>query len=151
MGLNETQSVVSAIANKGLYETKNLQLKELVDKLWLHALACAHCAKVISKEVSPGDAEKAFLKGLLDQWGFSADFVNIAKQHEWAKFAPKTGKELLIVNLADNLAHKIGFGFFDKDVSDLSGLSSTQLLEIAPGALDEIGEEVKRTVGELGL
>jgi len=143
-----------------------------VDKLWLHALACAHCAKVISKEVSPGDAEKAFLKGLihdvgatlllttgsiklfaflpqvlqagerfgptprcklfdalrskslgatanqktefdkaevensiyevhtsfgaalLDQWGFSADFVNIAKQHEWAKFAPETMKSV---------------------------------------------------------
>ncbi len=191
IGLKETQSVASAIANKGLYKTKSPQLKELMDKLWLHSLACAHCAKAISKKVLPGYAEKVFVKGLihdvggtlllkslgdtadkdtqfdtadlvnslyevhtsfgaalLERWAFSEDFVNIAKLHEWVEFPPETGKEVLIVNLADNLAHKIGYGFFDKDVSDLSDLQSTELLKIDPAILDGIGEEVKGVIEE---
>lgn len=191
IGLKEAQSVVSTLANKGLYQTKNPWLKGLLEKLWLHSLTCALCAKAIAKKVTPGDAEKVFVKGLihdvgatlllknlgessnqntkfnehdvvnniyevhasfgaslLDKWGFSNDFVKAAKIHEFAKFAPETEKEILIVNLADNLAHKIGYGFFNKDLLDWSNVQSAQLLEIASDALDEIGEEVKGEVSK---
>ena len=191
IGLKECQSIVSAIANKGLYETKNKQFKKLMDKLWEHSLACAHGAKIISKKVSPKDEEKAFMSGLihdigsvlllkslgeivspkttfdeadlinsiyevhtsfgatlLDKWEFAQDFVKIAKLHEWTRFDPEIEKDVLIVNLADNLAHKIGYGFFDKGEIDLPGLDSIKLLEIDPDVLDKIGEEVKTIMEE---
>ena len=37
IGLKEVQSVVSAIASKKLYKTNSPQLKEIMDKLWLHS------------------------------------------------------------------------------------------------------------------
>jgi len=191
IGLKECQNIVSAIANKDLYETKNKQFKKLMDKLWEHSLASAHGAKIISKKVSPKDVEKAFMSGLvhdigsvlllkslgeivspkttfdeadlinsiyevhtsfgatlLDEWEFSQDFVKIAKLHEWTKFDPETEKNVLIANLADNLAHKIGYGFFDKGEIDLPGLDSIKLLEIDPDVLDKIGEEVKTLMEE---
>ncbi|HDY89445.1 MAG TPA: HDOD domain-containing protein, partial [bacterium] len=191
IGLKECQHIVSTIANKSLYETKNRQFKKLMDKLWEHSLACAYGARIISKKVSPQDEEKAFLSGLihdigsvlllkslgeivppkttfdetylinsvyevhtsfgaylLEKWEFTQDFVRIAKLHEWTKFDPKTEKDVLIANLADNLAHKIGYGFFDKGEIDLAGLDSTKLLQIDTVALDEIGEEVKTMMAE---
>ena len=191
IGLKECQNIVSAIANKDLYETKNKQFKKLMDKLWEHSLASAHGAKIISKKVSPKDVEKAFMSGLihdigsvlllkslgeivspkttfdeadlinsiyevhtsfgaylLDEWEFSQDFIKFAKLHEWTKFDPETEKDVLIVNLADNLAHKIGYGFFDKGEIDLPGLDSIKLLEIDPDVLDKIGEEVKTLMEE---
>jgi len=191
IGLKECQGIVSAIANKALYETKNKQFKKLLDKLWEHSLACAYGARIISKKVPPQDEEKGFLSGLihdigsvlllkslgeivspkttfdetdlinsiyevhtsfgaylLEKWEFTQDFVRIAKLHEWTKFDLKTEKDVLIANLADNLAHKIGYGFFDKDEIDLAGLHSTKLLQIKTVALDEIGEELKTIMAE---
>ena len=191
IGHKESQSIVSVIANKGLYETKNKQFKKLMEKLWEHSLACAHGAKIISTKVSPKDVEKAFMSGLihdigsvlllkslgevvspkttfdeadlidsvyevhtsfgaylLDKWEFSKDFVSIAKLHEWTKFDPETEKDVLIVNLADNLAHKIGYGFFDKGEIDLAGLDSTKLLQISPDILEKIGQEVEKAMEE---
>jgi len=46
------------------------------------------------------------------------------------------------------LAHKIGYGFFDKGEIDLPGLDSIKLLEIDPDVLDKIGEEVKTLMEE---
>jgi len=191
IGLRECQSIVFAIANKGLYETKNKQFKKLMDKLWEHSLACAYGAKIISKKVSQKDAEKAFTCGLihdigsvlllkslgevvspkttfdeaelinsvhevhtifgaalLEKWGFTRDFVRVAKLHEWTKFDPETEKDVLIVNLADNLVHQIGYGFFDKGEIDLAGLDSTKLLQIGPDILEKMGQEVEKAIEE---
>lgn len=189
LGMSETQSIVSTIANKGLYETKNKLFKKIIDNLWLHSLSCAHSSKAISKKLSQTDIEKVFMMGLihdigsllllknlgenlsknktldeadlldniyevhttfgaalLEQWGFTKDFVRIAKLHEWAKFDPETEKEILIVNLADSLTHKIGYAFFDKKDVDFSSLESAKLLELDTDTLDKIGEEIKTTM-----
>ena len=191
VGLKEAQSVVSASANKSLYKTKNKYFKDLMDKLWLHSLACAYCAKALSKKVTQMDAEKVFLMGLihdigsvllikslgeiitdnktfdkadlidsvyeahtsfgaalLDQWEFAQEFVTIAEFHEWTKFDSKATKELLTINLADNMTYKIGYGFFDKEEIDLSDLESTKMLEIDLETLDKIGEETKTQMKE---
>lgn len=191
VGLKEAQSIVSAIANKSLYKTKNKYFKDLMDKLWLHSLACAYCAKALSKKITQMDAEKVFLMGLihdigsvllikslgeiiadnktfdkadlidsvyeahtsfgaalLDQWEFSQEFVTIAEFHEWTKFDSKATKELLTINLADNMTYKIGYGFFDKEEIDLSDLESKKMLEIDLETLDKIGEETKTQMKE---
>ena len=69
LGLKETMSVVMAIANKGLYETKNPHYRFLMDKLWAHAIATAFAAKVIAQQLKLGDADVYFLMGLTHDIG----------------------------------------------------------------------------------
>ncbi|MFC1532055.1 HDOD domain-containing protein [Thermodesulfobacteriota bacterium] len=189
LGIKECQSIVSAIANKSLYKTKDELFKALMERIWLHSLACAYSAKAISNKLGKKDGEKLFLMGLihdigkvlllkaldgtgsqgesldkddlmdsiqevhttfgaalLEQWGFTQEFIRIAKLHEWTKFDRETEKEVLIINMANNLARKIGYSFFDNDEVDLSALESAKLLEVAPDMLETIGEEVKEMV-----
>jgi HD-like signal output (HDOD) protein len=191
IGLKDVQDLVTAIANKSLYETKNRQLKQLLDKLWLHSLACGHAARLISEKTVRQFIPRAFLAGLvhdigsvlllkslgeiispkmeldqaelvnsvwevhtsfgsalLDKWDYSEDLVKLARLHEWTRFEPDTEKPVLIINLADNLTHSIGFGFFDKGEMDLTALDSTRLLEIDADTLDAIGQEVSALMSE---
>jgi HD-GYP domain-containing protein (c-di-GMP phosphodiesterase class II) len=69
LGLKETLNIVLAIANKNLYESKNVKFKILMDKLWVHALASAYGAKVIAKHLKLDDLEKYFLMGLTHDIG----------------------------------------------------------------------------------
>jgi putative nucleotidyltransferase with HDIG domain len=69
LGLKETMSAVMAIANKGLYETKNPHYRFLMDKLWAHAIATAYAAKLIARELNLGDADVYFLMGLTHDIG----------------------------------------------------------------------------------
>ena len=69
LGLKETLNIVMAIANKNLYESKNVKFKILMDKLWVHALACAYGAKLIARFLQLDDLEKFFLMGLTHDIG----------------------------------------------------------------------------------
>ena len=71
LGFKEAQNIVTAIANKNLYETKNNQFKMLMEKLWLHSLGCGYCARIIAKKLRLrfGDAEQIFLMGLIHDIG----------------------------------------------------------------------------------
>lgn len=69
LGLKETMSVVMAIANKSLYETKNPHYRFLMDKLWGHAIAAAYAAKLIAQQLRLGDADVYFLRGLTHDIG----------------------------------------------------------------------------------
>ena len=69
MGLKETLNIVTAIANKGLYESKNVKYKILMDRLWVHALACAYGSKLIAQTLKLDDLEKYFLMGLIHDIG----------------------------------------------------------------------------------
>jgi len=192
LGIKKTQSIVSAILNKNLYETKNEQFRLLMYKLWLHSLASAYCSRVIAKKLKIGDRDKLFLMGLihdigkpplikiisetipqdellnmgditiciqevhtsfggevLKAFGFPQEFIKIATQHEGPKFSATTEKEILMVNLASNIAHQIGYGLFDDEI-ELSNLESTKLLEIDPDELDTIVEETKKIMQNTG-
>jgi HD-like signal output (HDOD) protein len=86
LGLQEIKEIITTIANKSLYNTKNRQLKQLLDKLWLHSLACANAAKLISERVSQADGEKAFMGGLIHDIGSVlllkslGDFVSLGEK-----------------------------------------------------------------------
>jgi len=69
LGLKETLNIVMAIANKSLYSTDKVQYKILMDKLWVHSLACAYGSKLISQHLKIGDSEKLFLMGLTHDIG----------------------------------------------------------------------------------
>ena len=69
VGLRETQSIVLAIATKNLYRTDNNQLMILMEKMWLHSLACAHSSRSIAQKLRLADVERLFLMGLIHDIG----------------------------------------------------------------------------------
>jgi len=189
LGVNVTQSIVSAIAKKALYETKHPLIKTLMDKIWLHSLATAYCAREISKKISSVGYEKAYVKGLihdiggtlliknigesitgtahinidelltavfevhssfgaalLQKWKFSQDFIDVANMHEWNQYNEKTDKEVLIVNLADLLAYKIGYGFFTKELTEFSDMQSATLLKLNDSDLALICQKAEKSI-----
>jgi putative nucleotidyltransferase with HDIG domain len=71
MGLKETLNLIIAIANKSIYETDRVQFRILMDKLWVHSLACAYGSKLIAEHLKLDDSEKFFLMGLVHDIGKS--------------------------------------------------------------------------------
>lgn len=192
LGFKETQGIVSAIANKSLYNTKNDNMNMLMEELWLHSLACAYGSREIGKAIGFEEPESLFLMGLvhdigkvlllktfgdrsadgdmseltevaavvqdvhtsfggalLKRWGFADNFVKIATKHEGQEFESGTDKELLIINLANNLTRKIGYSLLDEEV-DLLDLDSAKHLNIEQNTLDKILEEVKKQIQSSG-
>ena len=69
LGDAETRNLIIAIANKSLYETKNKQFREVMERLWLHSLACAYATAHISKKLSLGNSENYFFMGIVHDIG----------------------------------------------------------------------------------
>ncbi len=69
LGIKETQSLVLAIANKGLYKTNSKHFSALLEKIWLHSLACAYLARAIADKRKLSDPERFFSIGLVHDIG----------------------------------------------------------------------------------
>jgi len=69
LGLKQTKSVVVAIANKGIYQTDNVEFKEILEKMWLHALACAYASRIIGTKLKQENVDDLFLMGLTHDIG----------------------------------------------------------------------------------
>lgn len=50
---------------------------------------------------------------LLKKMRFAPEFISVAEFHHWNDFSKKDDKELVMINLADNMARELGYGFFD--------------------------------------
>lgn len=190
LGIKQTQSIVNAIANRGLYETKNEEFSMLMERLWTHSLATAYGARAIAKRVRLEDYEHYFTFGLvhdigkvlmlralidrgpedqqemqsttlmpllqkvhtefggmlLERWGFSTDFKNVALLHEGNEFCDTTPSEVLVVNLANMMTRTIGFSLFESDGFDLAGCASARFLGMDAESLRETAEEVQKTM-----
>jgi putative nucleotidyltransferase with HDIG domain len=71
MGLKEALNIVIAISHKNLYTTDRVQFRILMDKLWVHSLACAYGSKLIAEKLKLKDSENYFLMGLVHDIGKS--------------------------------------------------------------------------------
>ena len=69
LGIDETRTTIQTIVNRGLYETEHPGFKKLMEKFWLHSLACAYGAREIAKRLKFEDTEKFFLLGLVHDIG----------------------------------------------------------------------------------
>jgi len=188
LGFKETGSIVNAIANKNLYESKDKSIQILMEKLWLHSLASAYGAKILASRLQRENQDLYFLMGLthdigmilllkqleggffqgdtskikfiypliqrihsdfggaiIKRWGFSGNFIKVILQHEGPNFSPNTDKDILIINLAKNLAHHSGYSLFDFKV-DLEQLDAARLLELDTEALNDICTSIKENV-----
>ncbi len=69
LGIKEALSVITALASKNLYQTDKEEVKTLLQKLWLHSLACASCSNLIARELSDKTLESVFLMGIIHDIG----------------------------------------------------------------------------------
>jgi HD-GYP domain-containing protein (c-di-GMP phosphodiesterase class II) len=195
LGFEQTNSIITMLASRDLYHTQNRAYKELMERLWLHSLACAFAARTLAFKLRFEYPEKMFLLGLLhdigmpllikavddnlfrdktvdrqgvikaikefhssvggallQRWDFPRDFSRAAEQHEGPHFFETTPKHILVVNLADRLAAKIGYGIFDDDDGvELWELESAKLLQLNKDLLfsltENIGQVMQKTTG----
>jgi len=69
LGLKQAKGVVVAIANKGIYQTDNEEFKEILQKMWFHALACAYASRMIGVEIKEENVDDLFMMGLVHDIG----------------------------------------------------------------------------------
>ncbi len=69
IGTKETQSIVTAIASRNLYQTDNKLIAVIIEQLWQHSLATAYAARAIAKDLELAEADKYFLMGLVHDIG----------------------------------------------------------------------------------
>jgi HD-like signal output (HDOD) protein/DNA-binding NarL/FixJ family response regulator len=69
LGIKETQSIMWALSSKNLFKSKNAGLKQFMNKLWKHALACAIGARLIARHLELENYEEIFLMGIVHDIG----------------------------------------------------------------------------------
>ncbi len=69
LGLKSARGIISTIANKSIFVSKNAFVKELLGKLWMHSFACACCGKMIAEELKFENSETIFLMGIIHDIG----------------------------------------------------------------------------------
>jgi HD-like signal output (HDOD) protein/DNA-binding NarL/FixJ family response regulator len=69
IGVRDTQGIVSTIAMKSLYKADSAPVKDVMDKLFHHAIATAHTTRAIVKRLSEKDGDAIFLLGLTHDIG----------------------------------------------------------------------------------
>ncbi len=97
---------------------------------------------------------------LLKKLRFSDPFIQVAEFHHWNYYPKGTDPELMIINLADFLAHEIGFGPADFESSQsaseiqeeklarITSLPSFQLLGLELDKVLALCDEISATVKE---
>ncbi len=69
LGITEIQNLVMTISSKSIYNTKNIQFKNLLEKLWIHSLATAEIARSTAEELSIPESETFFTMGIIHEIG----------------------------------------------------------------------------------
>jgi len=94
------------------------------------------------------DVNTSFGAAILTDLGFGSEFADAVTLHKWSSFEKGVKKEILIVNLAEKVSTKMGYGFFDSDAC-LSNLESAKALGIDDKALTEVTEEVREGMKDI--
>ncbi len=69
IGIKETQHIVSAIAMKSMFVTDDVQVKNMMEKLWVHTIATASLASAIGRRSKEKDLDMLFTLGLTHDVG----------------------------------------------------------------------------------
>ncbi len=110
-------------------------------------------------QVAIHEVHTTFGAVLLKRMHFPKEFVAIAEFHHWNDFSPQDDPELMVVNLADELANRMGYVSFmekeegaaagdDEKSLHLSHLKAVRLLEIEEDRLKDMVLETRKTIEE---
>lgn len=69
IGLKEALSLITTITTQNLFKANTEPLQSLLNKLWLHSLACAGCCKLLAEELKEKNIESVFLMGIIHDIG----------------------------------------------------------------------------------
>lgn len=69
LGVKAAQGVISAVAARQLFDSKNQVLKKQLQKLWMHSFAVACLGKELAKTLKIDDSENIFLMGIVHDIG----------------------------------------------------------------------------------
>lgn len=69
LGMKETLRYVDVIAQQSLYCLKHPEYEPLLERLWVHSIACAHAAELVSRHTLVGTPDEVFIMGLLHDIG----------------------------------------------------------------------------------
>jgi two-component system chemotaxis response regulator CheY len=152
--LASAHGAASIAKTLGLKETEKYFLMGLIHDmgnvllLWMLGQLVLHDEPADMNDIisSIHQMHTAFGAALLQRWKFPEELVEIARMHEGPEFSEATGKDVLIVNLAGNLAFETGYGFIEREDNDLAGLDSAKLLELDANALEILAKEVQELV-----
>jgi HD-GYP domain-containing protein (c-di-GMP phosphodiesterase class II) len=136
LGLKETLNIVMAIANKNLYESKNVKFKILMDRLWVHALACAYGSKLIAQTLKLDDLEKYFLMGLIHDIGkilLLNAFSEVSKGKSLRMEAIEANVQEAHIGLGSMLLKRWGF-----DAEFINVINHHEDMEFSPDTVKEI-------------
>ena len=87
----------------------------------------------------------SFGSAILRKWVFGDEYAGACLLHAGPKFKPTTDKDILILNLAGNIAKKAGYGVRSTpDDIDLATLDSRLTLGIEPQEIDIIMENIEK-------
>lgn len=79
---------------------------------------------------------------VLRHWKFPKEFFEVATSHEGPQFFETTGRSTLVVHLANQIAHMIGYGTRKTDV-DLGELDAAKRLKMESATIQSVREKVK--------
>lgn len=87
----------------------------------------------------------SFGSAILRKWGFSEEYTRMCLLHAGSKFKPNTDKDILLLNLAGNIAKKAGYGVRSTpDDINIATLESRILLRFEPPEIDSVIENIQK-------
>lgn len=109
-------------------------------------------------QVAIHEIHTTFGAALLKRMRFAKSFVQVAEFHHWNDFSQSDERELMIISLADELADKTGFAYFnpemdpdaaaDPDTLSLSSNNAIYYLGLELTTLYDIAEEMRFKIEE---
>jgi len=69
LGMKATQGVISAVAARNLFESRNASLKRVLERLWMHSFATACLGKSLGDALKIKNTENIFLMGIIHDIG----------------------------------------------------------------------------------
>lgn len=92
----------------------------------------------------------SFGSAILRKWGFSDEYTRMCLLHAGPKFKHNTDREILLLNLAGNIAKKAGYGVRSTpEKINMATLDSRILLGFEPPEIDKIIQEIQKLMSDV--
>lgn len=94
------------------------------------------------------DIHTGFGGAIIRRWGFSEEYIRITLLHEGPNFSEKTDKDVLLINIANNISHNLQFCAYQREPIDLMDLEAVKYLGVESEIIDSTIENVTSLMEE---
>lgn len=121
----------------------------------LQAIAELQMKNKLGGEVDTAEIQKTvdmnhgkFGASLMKLWKFPSGFVTVVAHHDQIDKAKMVTKELLVINVANQIVKTMGFGLEEPEKIDIEGSEAYKQLELSPDVIDGVKVSVKELMDE---